>query len=260
MNLAVNARDAMPKGGKLTIETAQRRAGRDLRAEPSRRSARARTCCWPSATPAAAWTRRRRRASSSRSSPPRRRARAPAWAWRPSTASSSRAAATSRSTASRARARPSRSTCRACEERPSVRQVADPALAGAPGHGDGPAGGGRGRRAVARPASSSRCAGYTRAGGADGERGAGRRPTQHQGPIHLLVTDVVMPEMSGRAAGRAAGRTCSPEMKVLFMSGYTDDAVVRHGVLDADGRLPAEAVHARARWPARSARCWTAPA
>jgi CheY-like chemotaxis protein len=54
--------------------------------------------------------------------------------------------------------------------------------------------------------------------------------TKHRGPIDLLLTDVVMPEMSGRAAAEKLA-TIRSEMKVLFMSGYTADAVVRHGVL-----------------------------
>ena len=59
-----------------------------------------------------------------------------------------------------------------------------------------------------------------------------RECERHEGPIHMVMTDVVMPRMSGRElVERLGGGKCA-HVKVLYMSGYTDDAIVRHGVLD----------------------------
>ncbi len=56
---------------------------------------------------------------------------------------------------------------------------------------------------------------------------------RHSGPIHLLLTDVIMPQMNGRELSERL-KARRPGLKVLFMSGYTDDAVLRHGVVTED--------------------------
>jgi two-component system, cell cycle sensor histidine kinase and response regulator CckA len=60
-----------------------------------------------------------------------------------------------------------------------------------------------------------------------------RQAEQHAGTIHLLVSDVVMPEIGGR---RLAERIMAlkPGIKVLYLSGYTPDGVVRYGVVDSE--------------------------
>ncbi len=54
---------------------------------------------------------------------------------------------------------------------------------------------------------------------------------EHDGQIDLMITDVVMPKMGGREAAKRL-QPLYPEMKVIYMSGYTDDAIVHHGVLE----------------------------
>jgi PAS domain S-box-containing protein len=72
--------------------------------------------------------------------------------------------------------------------------------------------------------------GYRVLSAADG-RTALELADTHTGTIDLLITDVIMPEMSGRQlADRLMERLA--KLKVLFVSGYTDDAIVRHGILE----------------------------
>ena len=54
----------------------------------------------------------------------------------------------------------------------------------------------------------------------------------HTGPIELVVTDVVMPEMSGPDMVRKLEKV-RPQARVLYMSGYTDEAMIRHGILES---------------------------
>jgi two-component system, cell cycle sensor histidine kinase and response regulator CckA len=87
-----------------------------------------------------------------------------------------------------------------------------------------------GVRKLARQALESR--GYRVLEAPDGVQ-ALRLCEGHSGQIDLLLSDVVMPNMSGRDLGEKFTRL-SPHTKVIFTSGYTDDAVVRHGVYRAE--------------------------
>jgi PAS domain S-box-containing protein len=75
--------------------------------------------------------------------------------------------------------------------------------------------------------------GYTVLEARDGEEGL-RVAQQHRGPIHLLVTDVVMPQMSGRQLAELLTRD-RPELRVLFVSGYAGEAITRSAAPEAGG-------------------------
>jgi DNA-binding response OmpR family regulator len=57
-----------------------------------------------------------------------------------------------------------------------------------------------------------------------------RATEEYAGPIHLVVTDVIMPGPTGREAAEAI-RAARAEVEILFISGYTSEAIEKHGVL-----------------------------
>ena len=72
--------------------------------------------------------------------------------------------------------------------------------------------------------------GYTVLVAEDGQR-ALHLAGEHSGPIHLLVTDVIMPGMNGRQLSEALA-AARPGIRTLFVSGYTSNVIAHHGVLD----------------------------
>ena len=74
--------------------------------------------------------------------------------------------------------------------------------------------------------------GYTVLTAGDGEDGLAISERESL-PIDLLLTDVVMPKMSGRRLAETLLRT-NPSLKVLYMSGYTDNAILHKGILNPE--------------------------
>ncbi len=72
--------------------------------------------------------------------------------------------------------------------------------------------------------------GYSVLEAADGDE-ALRVAGKHKDAIHLLITDVVMPGLGGRQLAERI-LALHPAANVLYVSGYTDDAIMRHGVLE----------------------------
>ncbi|MCK5350686.1 MAG: response regulator, partial [Desulfobacula sp.] len=62
-------------------------------------------------------------------------------------------------------------------------------------------------------------------------KGAIKLAKDHTGEIHLLITDVIMPEMNGLELSEQL-KSLYPDLKCMFMSGYTANAIAQHGVLD----------------------------
>ncbi|HTI50660.1 MAG TPA: PAS domain S-box protein [Planctomycetaceae bacterium] len=79
-----------------------------------------------------------------------------------------------------------------------------------------------------------RC-GYEILEASDG-RGALEQASRHEGPLHLLITDVAMPHLGGSQLAQQLKRS-RPEMKVLFISGYAEQEVIRHGIHTAETPL-----------------------
>jgi two-component system, cell cycle sensor histidine kinase and response regulator CckA len=222
MNLVVNARDAMAKGGTITISTEMRVIGQPLSRDRALVPAGEYVVVTvtdegcgirPTSCPR----------SSSPSSPPSGPGRARGSACRPPTGSSSRPAATSSPTACPDRAAPSPSSCRPTTvrfPRPSGRSRSNPRMR--PRHGDGVVLLVEDEAPVRAFASRAlRMRGYTVLEAESAEEALGKLEDANLA-VDVFVTDVIMPGMDGPSWVSKALET-RPGTRVVFVSGYAED-------------------------------------
>ena len=231
MNLAVNARDAMPAGGELTIETANVELGDAMPRHLGRR-APGRTSCWRSATPAPAWTRRRSA-----------RIFEPFFTTKERGKGTGLGLSTVFGIVQAERGRHRRS--RASRARGTTFAIYFPLVDASTSVSPAPSGRSddtsRDRNNPPRRRRRIRC-GRSQAVSYEGratrssrQKTRSRRSAstkRRRKPFTCCLTDVVMPQMSGtELARRITGARNGT--RVLCMSGYTDDTVVRHGVVES---------------------------
>jgi CheY-like chemotaxis protein len=80
--------------------------------------------------------------------------------------------------------------------------------------------------------NSLRSLGYEVLSASNGQDGLHVAQSRKGKPIRLVITDVIMPRMGGKVMAEWL-KASFPDLKILFTSGYTDDAIAHHGVLDA---------------------------
>ena len=234
VNLAVNARDAMPDGGKLTVKDRQRYGGGVRTTRPTRACRRRTMSGSTCPIPAPAFPPRSSTRSSSRSFRPRKSARAPGSAFRRYTASSSRPAASSMWTPKQARAPRSASSCRGImpSRNPSRSRWRPTARPGRPRPTPKPRADLTGQGTIllvedeeglrSLNARGLRSRGYSVIEASNGIE-ALEALEERNGAIDLVVSDVVMPEMDGPTLFTAM-RGRNPDLKIIFVSGYAEDA------------------------------------
>ena len=251
MNLVVNARDAMPDGGKLTIETANVELDDELRRRPRRRDARAATCMLAVTDTGSGMDAATRARIFEPFFTTKEKGKGTGLGLSTVYGIVQQSGGTSGSTASRARGRRSRSTCRVpIEPWIAVAPPADAARVAA-----------RARRRSCWSRTRSRCATSCAPSCASTATTCSRRETAARrsssassstATIHLLLTDVVMPRMSGRQlAERLASAAPRDEGAVHVGLHRGRDRAPRRA--RRGRRVPPEADHARGA-PAKGAR------